>query len=211
MKQKKEENIETFKEKLLIQRRKLITGAIIFFTIILIITGLYIYKLKMQSDAKELEAEAYRYYFGIAKDKNLSKEQRYIKSAQLFIEAYDKKSNLTYLLNAAYAYDIAGERNKAIEILNKAIGSGDSIVANLAKVRIAMIHIKSNEQLEAVKKLTEILNGQSEVMKDFAFFQIGKIYEKDNKEEAFKYYENLIKNFPQSPFAELAKNYLKNK
>lgn len=211
MKQKKEENIETFKEKLLIQRRKLITGAIIFFTIILIITGLYIYKLKMQSDAKELEAEAYRYYFGTIKDKNLSKEQRYIKAAQLFVEAYDKKKNFTYLLNAGYAYDMAGEKNKAIEVLNKVIESGDTIVANLAKVKIAMIHMRNNEQSEAIKKLNEILNGQSEVMKDFAFFQIGKIYEKDNKEEAFKYYENLIKNFPQSPFAELAKNYLKNK
>lgn len=208
MKQNKEETVETFKEKLISQRKKLLIGGIVFFTLILLITGFYVYNLKKQSDAKELETEAYRYYFGLIKNSNLSQEQRFIKSGQLFTEAYDKKKNLIYLLNAGYSYDMAGQKDKAIEILNKVAGSADPNLSNLAKVRIAMIYLKDNQQELAVNKLNEIVNGQSLVMKDYALFQLGKIYEKDKREEYLKYYEKLVKDFPQSPFSELAKKFL---
>lgn len=210
MKQQREESIETFRERLFTQRKKLLTGAIVFFALVLLITGLYLYNFKKQSDAKELETEAYRYYFGFIRDSNLSQQQRFIKSAQLFIEAYDKKKNPTYLLNAGYAYDMAGQKDKAIDTLNKVAESGDNNISNLAKVRIAMIYLKNNEQQLAIKKLDEIINGQSLVMKDFALFQLGKIYEKDKKEEALKYYERLVRDFPQSPFSETARKFLES-
>ncbi|MCX8034313.1 MAG: tetratricopeptide repeat protein [Thermodesulfovibrio sp.] len=210
MKQQKEESIETFRERLLVQKKKILTGAIVFFALILLVTGFYLYNLKKQSDAKELETEAYRYYFGVIKDSNLSQQQRFIKSAQLFIEAYNKKKNPTYLLNAGYAYDMAGQKDKAIDTLNKVSGSSDTNLSNLAKVRIAIIYLKNNEQQQAIKKLDEIVNGQSLVMKDFALFQLAKIYEKDKKQEALKYYERLVKDFPQSPFSEIARKFLES-
>ncbi len=208
MKQKKEESIETFREKLVSQRKRLLIGGIVFFTLILLIIGFYVYNLKKQSDAKELETEAYRYYFGIVKNSKLSQEQRFLKSAQLFIEAYDKNTNPTYLMNAGYAYDMAGQKDKAIEVLNKALKSSDPNIANLTRVKIAMIYFKNNEMQQGISKLNEIVTGESSVMKDFALFQLAKIYEKDNKEESLKYYEKLIKDFPQSPFSELAKKFL---
>lgn len=208
MKQKKEEGVETFREKLISQRKRLLIGGIAFFTLILLITGFYVYNVKQQSDAKELETEAYKYYFGIKKNLNLSQEQRFTKSAQLFIEAYDKKRNPTYLLNAGYAYDMAGQKDKAIETLNKAIKNSDPNVANLARVKIAMIYLKNNEMQQAVNKLNEIISGQSSVMKDFALLQLAKIYEKEKKEEALKYYERLAKDFPQSPFSDSARKFL---
>ncbi len=208
MKQKKEEGVETFREKLISQRKKLLIGGITFFTIILLITGFYVYNVKQQSDAKELETEAYKYYFGIVKNLNLSQEQRFIKSAQLFIEANDKKRNPTYLLNAGYAYDMAGQKDKAIETLNKAIKSSDPNIANLARIKIAMIYLKNNEMQQAVNKLNEIVSGSSSVMKDFALLQLAKIYEKEKKEEALKYYEKLAKDFPQSPFSDSVRKFL---
>lgn len=209
MKQNKEESIETFRERLLVHRKKFLSGAIVFFALVLLASGFYLYNLKKQSDAKELETEAYRYYFGLIKNSNLSQEQRFLKSAQLFTEAYDKKKSLTYLLNAGYSYDMAGQKDKAIEVLNKVAGSGDPNLSNLAKVKIAMIYLRDNKQELAVNKLNEIVNDQSLIMKDYALFQIGKIYEKDNKKEEYlKYYEKLVKDFPQSPFSDLGRKVL---
>jgi tetratricopeptide (TPR) repeat protein len=208
MRHRSGESIETFKEKLSFQRKRLLIGGIVFLTLLFLIVGFYLYDIKKQSDAKELEAEAYKYYFGVVRELNLSQEQRFFKSAQLFVEAYDKKKNITYLLNAGYSYDMAGKKDEAIEILNKVANIGDYNISNLAKVKIAMIYLRENEIQKAVSKFNEIVNEQSPVMKDFALFQLAKIYEKDKKEESLSYYERLLKNFPHSPFSEVARKML---
>ncbi len=211
MRQKKEENVEIFKEKLILRRKKLLSFAIVLAFAILFILGLYVYNLKNESDAKELEAKAYKYYFGNIKNQNLPQEQRFLEAAKLFMEAYHKKKNYTYLLNAGYAYDMAGQKEKAIEVLNKVENSKDLNMANLAKIKIAMIYMRNNDTLKAISKFNEIINDHSPIMKDFAIYQLAKIYEKDNKEESLRYYEKLVKEFPQSPFNELAKNELEKK
>lgn len=202
------EHMENFRERLNLQKKKLIFISAALFLIILIVLGGYLYTITQQTDAKELESEAYKYYFGIIKNVDISKEQRYMKAAQLFMEAYNKRSNLTYLLNAGYAYDMAGQKDKAIEVLNKVVASNDINFTNLALVRIANIYLKHNEKAEAIKKLNEILSRKSDILKDFALYQLGKIYENENKEESLRYYEKLIKDFPKSPFAEMAKKYV---
>ncbi len=211
MQQKKEDNVEIFKEKLFFQRKKLFYFAIVIAFAILLIIGFYAYDLKNESDAKELEAKAYKYYFGNIKNLNLPQEQRFSEAAKLFMEAYHKKKNYTYLLNAGYAYDMAGQKEKAIEVLNKVEKTKDLNLANLAKIKIAMIYMRNNDTSKAIIKLNEIINDQSQIMKDFAIYQLAKIYEKDNKEESLRYYEKLVKEFPQSPFTELAKNELEKK
>lgn len=211
MQQKKEGNVEVFKEKLFFQRKKLFYFAIVIAFAILLIIGFYAYDLKNESDAKELEAKAYKYYFGNIKNLNLPQEQRFLEAAKLFMEAYHKKKNYTYLLNAGYAYDMAGQKEKAIEVLNKVEKTKDLNLANLAKIKIAMIYMRNNDTSKAIIKLNEIINDQSQIMKDFAIYQLAKIYEKDNKEESLRYYEKLVKEFPQSPFTELAKNELEKK
>lgn len=207
---KQEEHIESFKEKLISQRKKLLTIAIIFISTVFIIMGIYIYNIKQESDAKELESEAYRYYFGLIKSADLSQEQRFLKSAEFFIKTYEKKKNLSYLLNAGYAYDMAQQKEKALEILNKVIKSGDPDFSNLAKVKVAMIHLKYNEQDLTEKYLMDIINGNSDTLKDFAIFQLAKIYEKDKRKEAMKYYKMIVDKYPNSPFSSLAKSSLES-
>ncbi len=206
---KNAEHVETFKEKLFAQKRNLLKALLIFGVSVVLVLGFYIYKIKQESDAKELEYQAYQYYFGLIK--NVTAEQRFSKAAQLFTEAYGKKKNLTYLLNAGYAYDAAGQKEKAIEILNKIAASNDAYFTNLAKVKIAMIYLKNNEQDKAVQVLNEIINGNSDTLKDFALFQLAKIYENENKEQAKKYYDTLIKNHPNSPFTAVVKSYQNQK
>ncbi|GAB6184129.1 tetratricopeptide repeat protein [Thermodesulfovibrio hydrogeniphilus] len=197
------EHVETFKEKLFAQKKNLLKALLIFGVSVVLILGFYIYKIKQESDAKELEYQAYQYYFGFVK--NVSAEQRFSKAAQLFTEAYGKKKNLTYLLNAGYAYEASGQKDKAIEILNKVASSNDPYFTNLAKVKIAMTYLKNNEQDKAIQVLNEIINGNSDTLKDFALFQLAKIYEKDNKEQAQKYYDTLVNKYPASPFTALVK------
>jgi len=200
----KEENIENFKEKFFLQKKRIVTGIIIFLFFIILTLGVYIYNLKKESDARELAYEAYKYYLGLKRD-SLSRQQSFLKSADLFIKAYDKKKNIVYLLNAGYAYENGGEIAKAIECLSKVSNAGDENLSNLAKFKIAMIYLKNKDKKQAVKFLKEITSGNSLVMKDMALFELAKITEQENKEEALKYYDEILKRFPNSPLSDSAK------
>ena len=200
----KEENIENFKEKFFLQKKRIVTGIIIFLFFIILTLGVYIYNLKKESDARELAYEAYKYYLGLKRD-SLSRQQSFLKSADLFIKAYDKKKNIVYLLNAGYAYENGGEIAKAIECLSKVSKAGDENLSNLAKFKIAMIYLKNKDKKQAVKFLKEITSGNSLVMKDMALFELGKITEQENKEEALKYYDEILKRFPNSPLSDSVK------
>lgn len=202
------ENIESFKERLMLQRKKLVIIAVSFFSLLIVLTGFYLYNQKKLSDSKELETEAYQYYLGRLKDSNLTAEQRFTKSAELFLEANKKNKNISYLLNAGYAYDQAGKHDKAIETLNKVFELNDERFSNLAKIKISMIYLRNNEKENAVKSLNQVINSNSETMKDFAILQLAKIQERENKEEALKLYEMLKSKYPQSPFAEEAKRLI---
>lgn len=109
-------------------------------------------------------------------------------------------------MNAGYAYSLAEDSKKAIEYLNKVVGMNDEAFSNLAKFKIAMIYLKNNEKEQSVSILKEIVNGKSSVMKDAALFELAKIT--DNREDAKKYYEEIIRNFSSSPVAEMAKKEL---
>lgn len=195
MKQKAED-IETLKEKLLAQKKKLVVGIFLFAGIVFLVTGFYIYDIKQKSDAKQLEYEAYKSYF----------QQKFSRAGELFVRAYEKNKNITYLINAGYAYCLAKDTQKAIEYLNKVASIGDETFSNLAKFKTAMIYLKNNDKASASKLLKEIVNGDSLVMKDVSLFQLAEISE--NKEESLKYYEEIINKFPSSPLIESAKSEL---
>ncbi|MGB9710682.1 MAG: tetratricopeptide repeat protein [Thermodesulfovibrio sp.] len=194
MKQKVED-VETLKEKLFAQKKKLVIGMFIFLGIAVLIAGFYIYNIKQESDAKELEYEAYKALF----------QKKFSQAGDLFAKAYEKKKKIIYLLNAGYSYSLAEDQRKAIEYLNKVANSDDESFSNLAKFKIAMIYLKNNEKQQAIKTLKEIVNSRSTVMKDVALFELAKI---DNKEEAKKYYEEIINKFPSSELIGIAKEEL---
>ncbi|MGB9823115.1 tetratricopeptide repeat protein [Thermodesulfovibrio sp.] len=194
MKQKVED-VETLKEKLFAQKKKLVIGMFIFLGIAVLIAGFYIYNIKQESDAKELEYEAYKALF----------QKKFSQAGDLFAKAYEKKKKIIYLLNAGYSYSLAEDQRKAIEYLNKVANSDDESFSNLAKFKVAMIYLKNNEKQQAIKTLKEIVNSRSTVMKDVALFELAKI---DNKEEAKKYYEEIINKFPSSELIGIAKEEL---
>lgn len=192
MKQKPED-VQTLKEKLFAQKKKLVIGIFVFLGIVFLITGFYVYNLKQETDAKELQYEAYKALL----------QQKFSQAGDLFIKAYEKKKNITYLINAGYAYSFAGDNKKAIEYLSKVASMNDENFSNLAKFKIAMIYLKDNDRERATKTLKEIIDGKSTVMKDVALFEMAKI--SDNKDEAKKYYEEIINKFPSSTMVESAK------
>ncbi len=84
----KAEDVETLKEKLVAQKKKLVIGVFIFLGIVFLITGFYIYNLKQESDAKELEYEAYKALF----------QRKFSQAGDLFVKAYEKKEKKLSIL-----------------------------------------------------------------------------------------------------------------
>ncbi|WP_353684641.1 tetratricopeptide repeat protein [Thermodesulfovibrio sp. 3907-1M] len=189
----KAEDVVTIKEKLIAQKKKLVIGIFIFLSIVFLITGFYIYNLKQESDAKEIEYEAYKAML----------QKKFSQAGDLFAKAYEKKKKIIYLINAGYSYSLAEDNKKAIEYLNKVASMDDETFSNLAKFKIAMIYLKNNDKERTIKSLKEIINGKSIVMKDAALFELAKVT--DNREESRKYYEELINKFPYSTMVEPAK------
>lgn len=186
-------------KQILARRKRLYAGAVIFFLIISVIAGFYLYNHKKASDARYLEYEAYKAYF----------QQKFSLAGDLFTQAYEKKKNISYLLNAGYAYASAGQTEKAIECLNKIAIMDDEAFSNLAKFKIAMIYLKNNDTAHAVKTLKEILSGRSDTMKDVALYEMAKISAETDKTEAQKYFQEIINKFPSSPLVDYAQSELK--
>ncbi|MCX7723669.1 MAG: tetratricopeptide repeat protein [Thermodesulfovibrio sp.] len=191
------EDVETIKEKLITQKKRLVAGVLIFLSIVFLITGFYVYSIKKQSDAEEFEYQAYKALM----------QHKFSQAGDLFIKAYEKNKNINYLLNAGYAYSFAQDNKKAIDYLSKVANMDDETFSNLARFKLAMIYLKNNDKENATKALKEIINGKSLVIKDIALFEMAKISE--NKEEAIKYYEEIINKFPTSLMVENAKAELK--
>lgn len=196
---KHSEDVQNLKEKILAQRKRLYAGAIIFFLIISVIVGYALYNHKKISDARNLEYEAYKAYF----------QQKFSSAGDFFSQAYEKKKNISYLLQAGYCYASAGQTEKAIKCLDRIAKMDDEAFSNLAKFKIAMIHFKNNDKAAAVKALREILNGSSTTMKDVALYELGKISAETDKTEAQKYFQEIINKFPSSPLVDYAKIELK--
>lgn len=193
------EDIYNLKEKILAHKKRLYVGAIIFLLIVSIIVGFYFYNYKKAREAKYLEYEAYKAFF----------QQKFPLAGDLFRQAYEKKKNISYLLQAGYAYASAGQTEKAIECLSKIASMDDEAFSNLAKFKMAMIYLKNNEKATAVKTLKEILDGRSATIKDIALYELAKISAETNKTEAQKYFQEIIDKYPSSPLVDYAKTELK--
>lgn len=99
----------------------------------------------------------------------------------------------------------AGDTAGAEQELKAASNSGDKDVAGLAKMALAEIYRTSNRQADAAKIYKEIADHPAPtVSKSTALLQLADMYEKTDPQQATKIYQQLQKDNPNSPVAQLA-------
>lgn len=98
------------------------------------------------------------------------------------------------------------EAKKAYQAFLKTIGSGDKDLRPLVLNSLAYIHEVQNDPAGAVKLWEEITQGPVDLLKDEAWFNLGRAYTAlKQPDKAKQAYQQLIDKFPDSPHLPLAR------
>lgn len=156
--------------------------------IFIAIVGLLVYSYSSQKKAKELEHEAYNIYYNNSQAQAVNKEDQYKKALDIFKKAYDTKKSPVSLFYIASCYYETGKYDDALKTLKDFVQrySSDDKYAPLAYQKTAIIYIKKGDVNEAKKTLDALYNLKTDIYKDFALMEYGKLLEKEGKSDEAK-------------------------
>ncbi|MEW6418452.1 MAG: tetratricopeptide repeat protein [Nitrospirota bacterium] len=182
--------------------------------IIIAIISFLLYNYTSQKKARTFEYEAYKIYYNEYQGQSVNKEEQYKKALDIFKKAYDtRKSPLSLFYIAACYYEL-GKYDDALRTLKdftQRYSKEDRFIP-LAYQKMAMVYIKKGDINEAMKTLDTLYNLNSNIYKDFALMEYGRLLEKEGKlDEAKKKYKELTTKFPNSPFIDEAITKLSEK
>lgn len=197
------------------EKQKVLFPAVIALIIISVaIAGFFIYRSNLRNQAAALEYEGYKIYYGLYQKQPLQKEERYQKALEKFRKAYDaNKSALSLFYIAACYYDLGkyDEALKTLKELNERFPDDERFVP-LSYHKMAVIAFRKGDREGYLKFLDILYNYRTGSFKDLALVESARMLEiMGKKDDAMKKYEELTKNFPESPFAVEAKAKLGGK
>lgn len=176
-----------------------------FILIIAGAAGFFVYRGAMNNKAEKLNYEAYKAYYMAYNKQPFSNEERLRKALELFQKAYDAKASPVALFYIADCYSGMGKYDEAIKSLmelNQKFPDDEQFVP-LTYSKLAVISLKKGNTEAALKYLDVLYRYKTGTYRDLALFESGKILEWLGKpDEANKKYEEMSKDFPQSPFTQ---------
>lgn len=217
-KTKSEEEIKTIvrstRDYISEKRKILLPSIVIVSALILIVGGILIYRSTQIKRANALEYDAYKTYHGLYQKQLADQSTRYQQALDKFKKAYSIRKSPYSLFYMASCYDALGkfeEASRALKELNEIFQDDESFVP-LSYYKMAMISLRKGDKESALKSLETLYNYKTGSFKDLALIESARILETmDKKEDSLKRYEELTRNFPNSPFVEEAKAKLSNK
>lgn len=201
--EKVKERLSSFKDTLKERQGTALKYGIGVLILLIAVVGFFVYSHTLQKKAKGLEYEAYKTYYSKTQMQGSIKEEQNKKALDLFRQAYNtKKSPITLFYIAAIQYEL-GQYDDSLKTLKDFVQkySGDERFIPLAYHKMATIYIQKGDINEAKKSLDLLYNLKTDIYKDFALIEYGRLLEKEGKmDEAKKKYEELAAKFPNSPF-----------
>lgn len=171
---------------------------------ILTIAGFFIYRANISSRAGSLEYDAYKIYYGLYQKQPLQKEEQYQRALEEFKKAYEiRKSpfSLFYIASCYYDMDKPAEALRYLKELNERFPDDERYVP-LSYYKMAVIYIRGGDYDSGLKLLDTLYNYKTTSFKDLALLESARVLSiKGKTEDSLKKYEELKKNFPDSPFA----------
>lgn len=169
----------------------------------LMIGGFLIYRSSSSSKAEKLESEAYKVYYGLYQKQPLQKEEQYQKALEKFQRAYETRKSpfsLFYIANCYYNLGRQAEALKFLKELNERFPDDERYVP-LSYYKMAIMYINGGDNDAALKLLDTLYNYKTASFKDLVLLESARVLgAKGKTEESLKKYEELKRNFPDSPF-----------
>jgi tetratricopeptide (TPR) repeat protein len=195
--------LSNLKDTLLERQSTALTIGIGILVIIIAVVSFLFYSYTKETSAKKLEYEAYKIYYSRGPMQPENREEQYKKALNAFKKASDtRKSPFSLYYIAACSYEL-GQYDEALKTLKDFSQrySGEEKFLPLAYRKMITIYTKKGDAGEAKKTLDALYNLKSDIYKDFALMEYGRLLEKEGKpDEARKKYQELITRFPNSPF-----------
>lgn len=190
------------------ERQKLAVKFLALILVVLLtIAGIFIYSHNAGKKAGEYTSQAYRIYHSTDPGQFPQEQDRYLKALELFQKAYDTKKSPISLFYIAACYDELGRYDDALKSLRVVVKkySGKEKFLPLAYQKIAAVSVKTGDLDGALKALDSLIALKSDMYKDFALMEYGRILEKMEKtEDAREKYQELLSKYPESVFNEEA-------
>ncbi len=209
-----QEKLTSLKDKIMGRQKTVLKFGIGVIAILAALVSFLVYSYTSQQKAKLLEYDGYKIYYSNPQAQAADKEEQYKRALDIFKKAYDtRKSPFSLFYIAACYYDL-GKYDDALKTLKDFTlrYSGDKMFMPLVYQKMALTYEKKGAENEAEKTLDLLSNLKGDIYKDFALIEYGKLLEKQGKtDDAKKKYEELIKEFPNSPFANEARAKLAEK
>ncbi len=204
----------TFSRRLLLfvleNKVKIATGLGAFFAVIIVFSGIQYFSDRAEDKAFALIGQGVDKYETLLKDDGPEKAYTDVQSDfQLILDKYSEKNagKLARIIYADICYN-AGNADKAIELYDKAIQEveNDASFKNLVLSGLAYAHEAKKDYKTAIRYFETIANGNDPLMKDEAFFNLGRLYaETGEGEKSMNAFKTIVSDYTDSLYLELAK------
>ncbi len=183
-------------------KRLLIYAGVVILVILVISVGL-LYRRYTYNKAKALTYSAYKAFYNLYQDENMTEEERIISAINDFKKAYNyRKSaiNLYYMANGYFAIANIEEAEKTLQkIINEFPGENE--VVSFSHYRLYKMYKERGDEENALNSLKALYSLRSQFYKDVALIKWADILlKKGEKEEAKKKLKELTMNYPSSPY-----------
>lgn len=200
--------LERFLLSLQEHRRALLVGVGVLLVAAAVVAGVVWYDYQTTLKARELDQEATRHYLNRPADDPKKAREQLMQAITLYkhvVEQYPRTPVAPLaLFHLGNAQVLANEVDAGIETYKRflLLYADNSSFVSLVQQRLAYAFLLKGEQDQAAKTFAAILEAPLALNKDQVLFELAKLEESHSRPEgALGHYQDLMKNYPSSPFA----------
>lgn len=189
-------------------RRAILVGGAVLVAAVAIVIGVLWYDHRTAEAALSLYREATRHYLTRPADKPEQADvnlKEAIKKYRQVVEQYPRTPSAPLALyHLGNALVQANEIDAAIEAYKRYVllYASNSALLGLVQQRLGYAYLLKGDRDQAAKAFSTVLQLPEALNKDNALFELGKLEEAQSRPEgALSHYQQLIKDYPNSPFA----------
>ena len=189
------------------QRRAFLAGLGVLLVAGAVIAGVMWYDYQSTLKARELDQEATLHYLNRPADDPKKSHEQLSQAITLYRQVVDQYPRSPVaplaLFHLGNAQVLANEVDPGIETYKRfmLLYSSNTSLLGLVQQRLAYAYLAKGDRDQAVKAFTAILDIPGALNKDHVLFELAKMEESQSRPEgALAHYQDLMKNYPNSPF-----------
>ncbi len=189
------------------QRRALLVGLGVILIAAAVIIGVIWYDYQATLKARELDQEATLHYLNRPADDPKKAQEQLSQAINLYKQVVDQYSRTSVaplaLFHLGNAQVLGNEIDAGIESYKRfmLLYSSNPSLLGLVQQRLAYAYLVKGDRDQAAKAFAGILEIPGALNKDQVLFELAKMEESQSRPEgALAHYQDLMKNYPNSPF-----------